>query len=93
MEKILFTLLLLTLITLILNLPFGYLRSMAKRFSPRWFLYIHIPIPFVVLMRIWLGFSYNAIPVLLIGAMTGQLLGGYLPLLNICRDRNKAKQQ
>ena len=84
-----FTLLLLTLITLILNLPFGYLRSMSKRFSLKWFLYIHIPIPFVVLMRIWFGFSYNAIPVLLIGAVTGQLFGGYLYLLNNCKNRNK----
>ena len=86
-----FTLLLLTLITLILNLPFGYLRSMSKRFSPKWFLYIHIPIPFVVLMRIWLGFSYTAIPVLLIGAVTGQLLGGYIYLFNNYKNRNKAK--
>lgn len=91
MEKILFILLLLTLITLILNLPFGYLRSTAKRFSLKWFLYIHIPIPFVILMRIWLGFGYKSIPVLFIGAMTGQLLGGYLSMHNACRDRNKAK--
>lgn len=86
-----FTLSLLTLITLILNLPFGYLRSMSKRFSLKWFLYIHIPIPFVVLMRIWLGFSYHAIPVLLIGAVTGQLCGGYIYLFNNCKNRDKEK--
>lgn len=85
MEKILATLLILTLITLILNLPFGYLRSTAKKFCLRWFLYIHLPIPFVILMRIWMGFGYAAIPLLLIGAMGGQLLGGYL-------NFNKAKQ-
>lgn len=78
MGKILLTLLILTLITLTLNLPFGYLRSTAKKFSVKWFLYIHIPIPFVILMRMWLGFGYTAIPVLLVGAMAGQLLGGYL---------------
>lgn len=78
MEKILLTLLVLTLITLTLNLPFGYLRSTAKKFSLKWFLYIHIPIPFVILIRVWMGFGYTAIPVLLVGAMAGQLLGGYL---------------
>lgn len=80
MEKILLTLLILTLITLILNLPFGYLRSKANKFSLRWFLYIHLPIPFVILMRVWMGFGYTAIPALLVGAMAGQLLGGYLNL-------------
>ena len=76
MEKILATLFILTLIALILNLPFGYLRSTAKKFSLKWFLYIHLPIPFVVFMRIWLEISYKAIPVLFIGAMAGQLMGG-----------------
>ncbi|MBI3754530.1 MAG: hypothetical protein HY266_10895 [Deltaproteobacteria bacterium] len=77
MEKILLTLFILTFIALILNLPFGYLRSTAKKFSLKWFLYIHIPIPFVILMRVWLGFGYKAIPLLLVGSMLGQLLGGY----------------
>lgn len=78
MEKILLTLIIITFVALILNLPFGYLRKAAKRFSLRWFVYIHIPIPFVILMRVWFGFSYKAIPLLLIGSMLGQLLGGYL---------------
>ena len=77
MEKMLITLLVLTLIALILNLPFGYMRSTTKKFSFKWFICIHIPIPFVILMRVWLGFSYQAIPLLLIGSMLGQLLGGY----------------
>ncbi|HBR16691.1 MAG: hypothetical protein A3G39_09460 [Deltaproteobacteria bacterium RIFCSPLOWO2_12_FULL_43_16] len=77
MEKILITLFILILIALILNLPFGYLRSTVRKFSLSWFLYIHIPIPVVILMRLWLGFSYKAIPLILIGSMTGQLLGGY----------------
>lgn len=77
MEKILITLFILILIALILNLPFGYLRSTVKKFSLSWFLYIHIPIPVVILMRLWLGFSYKAIPLILIGSMAGQLLGGY----------------
>lgn len=77
MEKILLTLFILTFIALILNLPFGYLRSTAKKFSLKWFLYIHIPIPFVILMRVWLGFGYKVIPLLLVGSMLGQLLGGY----------------
>lgn len=77
MEKILLTLFILTLIALILNLPFGYLRSTEKKFSLKWFLYIHIPIPVIILIRTWLEFSYKVIPLLIIGSMAGQLLGGY----------------
>lgn len=71
------TLFVLTLIALILNLPFGYLRSTEKKFSLKWFLYIHIPIPVIILIRTWLEFSYKVIPLLIIGSMAGQLLGGY----------------
>ena len=71
------TLFILTLIALILNLPFGYLRSTEKKFSLKWFLYIHIPIPVIILIRTWLEFNYKVIPLLIIGSMAGQLLGGY----------------
>lgn len=69
---------LLTLAALLLNLPFGYLRVRTKKFSVMWFLYIHLPIPFIFLLRTVAGFGYKFIPILVVGAVLGQLLGGRL---------------
>ncbi|HXI09301.1 MAG TPA: hypothetical protein VNK06_00745 [Thermodesulfobacteriota bacterium] len=71
-------LVLLTLAALVLNLPFGYLRVKAKKFSVMWFLYIHLPIPFIFVLRTMAGFGYKFIPILVVGAVLGQLLGGRL---------------
>ncbi len=66
-----------------LNLPFGYLRGKTRKFSFLWFLYIHLPVPFIFLMRTYAGFSYKIIPLLVAGAIVGQLLGGRLRNLRV----------
>lgn len=65
-----------TTFAFVLNLPFGYLRGKSRKFSPAWILYIHLPVPFVFVMRSWAELSYVVIPVLLAGAVAGQLIGG-----------------
>jgi len=72
------TLILLTIAALVLNLPFGYLRAGSKKLSFKWFLYIHIPIPFLFLLRTYAGVTYKYIPVMAIGAILGQFIGGRL---------------
>ncbi len=67
-----------TLFALILNLPFGYLRVKAKKFSIKWFLYIHLPIPFIFVLRTMAGLGAQVIPIIVVGAVLGQLLGGKL---------------
>jgi hypothetical protein len=64
------------LFTYILNLPFGILRARAKRFSLKWFLYIHIPIPFIFLLRKLSNLDYKYIPLFVFAAVIGQLMGG-----------------
>jgi len=66
-----------TLLTFVLNLPFGYWRSNVKKFSFLWFLYVHLPIPFIVLMRFGfhLGFQWWTYPFLVGAFFSGQLLG------------------
>lgn len=64
------------LFTLLINLPFGYMRQRARKFSLKWFLYIHIPIPLIVLIRISSGLDYKVIPLFLAAAVTGQVVGG-----------------
>jgi hypothetical protein len=78
MEMFVMILLSITVFALVLNLPFGYLRSRSPKFSLMWLLYIHIPIPFVFVLRSLAGLDYRAIPVILVGAVLGQLLGGLL---------------
>lgn len=65
-----------TVFALVLNLPFGYLRSRSKKFSFQWLLYIHLPVPIVFILRSLAGLDYKAIPVILAGAVAGQFLGG-----------------
>ena len=66
----------LMIFTTLLNLPFGYLRTKTKKFSIPWFLYIHLPIPFIIAMRLTFGFTWKAIPLLVAAALAGQLAGG-----------------
>ncbi len=68
-------LLLITLAAFALNLPFGYYRGGTKKFSFMWFLYIHAPIPAIFVMRTLAGFSIKYVPIFIIGAIAGQVIG------------------
>lgn len=71
------TVVLVALCVFILNVPFGYLRSRHKKFSLMWWLYIHIPVPFVILLRIYsdIGFAFYTYPILVGAFFGGQLVG------------------
>ena len=58
------------------NLPLGYLRETSRKFSLRWFVLIHLSIPFIIVLRLMLGFSWPYIPLTLSCAVAGQLIGG-----------------
>ena len=83
MEHILFLILLVTITALIVNLPFGYLRSGTKKFSLKWFLYIHLPVPFIFILRNFFGLGYRVIPIVIAGAVIGQYTGGLIRELRI----------
>lgn len=70
----------LLIFTVLLNLPFGYLRARSRKYSVPWFLYIHLPIPFIIFLRLSFGFSWKAIPFVVLAAVTGQLTGGKIGL-------------
>ncbi|MFQ5480905.1 MAG: hypothetical protein ACE5DW_06475 [Thermodesulfobacteriota bacterium] len=71
-------LILLTLFAFVINLPFGYLRGKSKKFSFQWFLYIHLPIPFVIVFRLIAGFSMKIVPIILAASILGQIVGARL---------------
>ncbi len=68
----------LMLIVFLVNLPFGYIRSNAAKFSRKWMMAIHIPVPLVFLLRIFSGLNWTVIPLLVVSDIAGQIAGGKL---------------
>jgi len=75
---------LLILAVFIVNIFFGMWRVKTRKFSLQWFAAIHLPIPFIFLLRINLDISALIIPVSLTAVVAGQIAGGklYLYLAN-----------
>jgi hypothetical protein len=69
---------------LLSNIPLGYLREGSPRLSVRWFVYIHLSVPFIIALRVVNGVSWKVIPFTLGLAMAGQWLGG-----RFCRRSRK----
>lgn len=70
--------LLITLLgTMIVNIPFGYLREGVKKFSLLWFVYIHIPVPLVIILRTLLDIelTWTLFPMLFAAYFLGQYTG------------------
>ena len=59
------------------NIPFGYWRVNVDKFSLLWILSIHLPIPFIILLRIYSGTGLEIItyPIMIIAFFLGQLAG------------------
>jgi len=73
-----YSVLILFVFTFLLNLPFGYARGKSKRYSLRWFLYIHVPIPIIFIARTISYIEFKYIPLLALAAIIGQIVGDKL---------------
>ncbi len=51
-------LILISILVFMLNVPFGYWRANVKKFSVQWFLAVHIPVPFIVALRLLSGIGF-----------------------------------
>lgn len=73
-------LIIITIFVLILNIPFGYWRGNIRRFSTQWFLAVHIPVPFIIALRLLsgVGFSWYTYIFLVGGFFLGQQFGSML---------------
>lgn len=58
------------------NLPLGFLREPSRKYSLRWFVYIHLSIPFIIAVRVTYGFGWHIIPLSILCAVAGQIVGG-----------------
>ncbi len=64
------------LAALSVNVPLGYLREGARKYSAAWFVYIHLSIPLIAFLRISSHMSPWFIPLFILCAVAGQLIGG-----------------
>jgi hypothetical protein len=85
-------LILITILVFLLNIPFGYWRANVKRFSTQWFLAIHIPVPFIVALRILsgVGFAWETYLFMVAGYFLGQQFGSMLMkrIHNYCQQES-----
>ena len=65
------------LLIFLFNIPFGTWRAKVKKFSWQWFASIHLPIPFIVLLRIYahVGFSWQSYVYFISAFFLGQFAG------------------
>lgn len=70
--------LLLCLLATIINLPFGFYRAGVRKFSCRWLLAVHLPVPLVIVARLTSGIGWGYVPVLIGFSVLGQFLGGMM---------------
>ncbi len=61
------------------NVPCGYLRASARKFSFWWFFWIHLPVPFIYILRVWLALPlFPTIIFSILCYLGGQFLGKFL---------------
>jgi hypothetical protein len=67
------------LIVFFFNIPFGYWRENVRKYSLSWALSIHVPIPFIILLRIYsgIGFQFITYPIMICAFFMGQLAGAW----------------
>ena len=68
----------LLLFALFSNIPLGYLRMGSPKYSVRWFVYIHLSVPFIIGLRIANNISWKMIPFSIALAVAGQMIGSRL---------------
>ena len=68
----------LLLFALFSNIPLGYLRMGSPKYSVRWFVYIHLSVPFIIGLRIANNISWQIVPFSIALAVAGQMIGSRL---------------
>ena len=60
----------------VLNIPFGYWRERVRKFSLPWVLSIHLPVPIVMVLRLYSGIGWELYTYLLL--VTAYFIGQYI---------------
>jgi hypothetical protein len=72
----------------LLNIPFGYWRANVRKFSIPWFLSVHVPVPFVIALRLLsgMGFQLMTFPIMIVAYFGGQFAGSWLHRMRKNKD-------
>jgi len=64
-------------VTFAINVPFGYWRAGARKFSQQWFVTVHAAVPMVIALRFALGlpFRWKMLPFFVAAYFGGQFAG------------------
>ena len=65
-----------------LNVPLGMWRARTKKYSLNWFILIHLAVPLIIFLRVSQELPYWTIPISIVSAILGQLIGGRLSKKN-----------
>ncbi len=80
----------LVVLSFVISIPCGYLRQNYSKYSFMWFTLIHLPIPFIVLLRFKAGLNWHFIPFTLAGSIAGQIFGAALSRRRKQSDKEEA---
>lgn len=69
------------MIVFAINVPCGYWRAHASRFSLQWFLAVHLPIPAIIALRLMsgIGWHWSTVPALIGAYFAGQMAALVFP--------------
>jgi hypothetical protein len=83
-------LILISIATFLLNIPFGYWRANVKKFGLQWYLAIHLPVPAIVALRIFggIGFHWSTYVALVAAYFFGQFFGGKFYLWRLHKQKS-----
>ncbi len=62
----------------LINLSAGYMRGRTRKYSMKWFFYIHFPVPFIAMARIFSHVEIKFIPLFVLLSIAGQIMGSRL---------------
>jgi len=81
-------------IVFLINVPFGYWRGSVKKLSFKWFLAVHLPVPLVVVVRIYsnIGFQLITYPIIVGAFFLGQYAGARLYKSRAIKKSSAAKE-
>jgi len=79
--------LLMAILVLLINMPFGYWRAYVRTFSASWFVAVHAPVLIGIGVRLLLGVSFRfaALPLYALAFFAGQSAGGRIRVWNRTR--------
>ncbi|MCK5782553.1 MAG: hypothetical protein KAH10_08175 [Flavobacteriales bacterium] len=69
-----------SVVVFVFNIPFGYWRANVDKFSLQWALAVHIPVPFIIFLRIFsdIGFAWYTYIFLVGSFFLGHRMGAYI---------------